>query len=373
MRKHVGLIVLLLCLITPWAHAFELPDYQSTVYDPASQLTAGEALELKTKIQELHDRDNMMTAIALIPSLDGQSVEQTAVDLFKKWQLGEKGKDNGLLILVAVQDHKMKIETGYGLEGDLPDVVCSHVIDEQMKPELRKNNFEKGLMDALDELGRYRTHELDKQSIPLDQRSADLAPFDRKLFAGLLAFNFLPFILAMALLAFRILSGWKFYVRSLDWGALSGSFSVSLLLGLFFGVFAASGAPLASVIGVSSGFLILPFSFLVETVRMLKKRSTFDTLQARWTPEEVEKRRAALSEDKRLKKEAWAMLPVSKRFLALVFGTLIWSTKKKKWIPKPFSSSGGSSSGWGSSSSSSSFSSSSGGGSSGGGGASGSW
>src|SRR4029453_10581825 len=86
--------------------------------------------------------------VLTIPTLDGESVEEYAVRVFAAWKLGQKGKDNGVLVVVAPQDRKMRIEVGYGLEGTLPDVAASRVIRNVMTPAFKNGDFDRGIEDG---------------------------------------------------------------------------------------------------------------------------------------------------------------------------------------------------------------------------------
>jgi uncharacterized protein len=100
-----------------------------------------------------HQRDSgQQFAVLIIPSANGDVIEDIAVRTFEKWQLGRKGKDDGLLIVVAVQDHRVKIEVGDGLEGDITDALSGRVIRNVMAPAFRDNDYAGGLDRALDVL-----------------------------------------------------------------------------------------------------------------------------------------------------------------------------------------------------------------------------
>ena len=80
-----------------------------------------------------------------VKDLGGDTIENAAVTLFKEWGIGKKGKDNGILILVSINDRKAKIEVGYGLEGILPDGLCGEILRTYMLPEFKNGNYPSGL------------------------------------------------------------------------------------------------------------------------------------------------------------------------------------------------------------------------------------
>src|SRR4029453_9917186 len=87
--------------------------------------------------------------VLTIPTLDGESAEEYAVRVFAAWKLGQKGKDNGGLVVVAPQDRRMRIEVGYGLEGTLPDVAASRIIRNVMTPAFKNGDFARGSADGV--------------------------------------------------------------------------------------------------------------------------------------------------------------------------------------------------------------------------------
>jgi uncharacterized protein len=88
-------------------------------------------------------------AIAVFRSLEGESLEDVASTLFQKWRLGQKGLDNGVLLVVFVQDRKLRFEVGYGLEGTLPDAVAGQIIREAIGPRFREQRYAAGLEAAV--------------------------------------------------------------------------------------------------------------------------------------------------------------------------------------------------------------------------------
>src|SRR5258706_16297009 len=84
-----------------------------------------------------------------MPTLDGESVEGYSTRAFEEWKLGQKGKDNGVLVVVVPNDHKMRIEVGYGLEGTLPDVAAARIIRNVMTPAFKAGDYDKGVTEGV--------------------------------------------------------------------------------------------------------------------------------------------------------------------------------------------------------------------------------
>jgi len=115
------------------------------VHDEAHVLTQPFIDQLENQLKEYEDSTSNELAILLISSLDGESLEEYSLRVAEKWKLGKEEKDNGALLLIVVDDHKMRIETGYGLEGVLTDAVCSRIIRNELAPNFRQDNYEAGV------------------------------------------------------------------------------------------------------------------------------------------------------------------------------------------------------------------------------------
>jgi len=151
------LIVIWLTILVSLAHAAsDIPAFTPNVVDPQAYLTEAEKDEVNRLIQDVRARADIHAAVYLLPALGEESIEALAERTFKKWTLGQAGKDNGLLIVLAMGDRKMRIETGYGLEGDIPDAVAKRILDEQMRPFLRMNQIKNALVSALVALAQRR-------------------------------------------------------------------------------------------------------------------------------------------------------------------------------------------------------------------------
>jgi uncharacterized protein len=151
------LLLIWLTILVAFAHAAsDIPAFTPNIVDPHAYLTEAEKDEVNRLIQDVRARGDIYAAVYLLPALGDESIEALAERAFRKWTLGQAGKDNGLLIVLAMGDRKMRIETGYGLEGDIPDAVARRVLDEQLRPFLRANQIKNGLASALVVLAQKR-------------------------------------------------------------------------------------------------------------------------------------------------------------------------------------------------------------------------
>ncbi|MDL5045867.1 TPM domain-containing protein [Oscillatoria amoena NRMC-F 0135] len=120
------------------------------VHDEAKILSASKVQQLEAQLKQHEDSTSNQIAILIIPSLDGEVLEEYSLKVAEKWQLGKKERDNGVLLLIALEDRKMRIEVGYGLEGALPDITCNQIIRNEIAPEFRRNNYDAGVQAGID-------------------------------------------------------------------------------------------------------------------------------------------------------------------------------------------------------------------------------
>lgn len=130
------------------------PNPPKLVTDVANVLSTEQRQILEQKLVALDDSTSNQIAIVLIPTLDGYGVEEYANKLFRDWGIGSKGTNNGVLILAAINDRKVWIEVGYGLEGAIPDIVASDIYRKKIVPAFKEGNYYRGLDDAINSLGK---------------------------------------------------------------------------------------------------------------------------------------------------------------------------------------------------------------------------
>ncbi len=127
----------------------QLNDSTRFVTDPAHYLNASEIRDLDKTLLDLRHRYNVDFAIVLLPNIKDNSLEDFTYELFKAWGLGQKGKDTGLLLLVLPERRKLRFETGYGLEGIIPDALLGQVIRNDIAPHFREKNIALGLEQSI--------------------------------------------------------------------------------------------------------------------------------------------------------------------------------------------------------------------------------
>lgn len=136
-----------------WAISFPSP--VGLVNDFAKILAPTTIAKLETQLQNHQNQTGQQIAVVTVTSLEGQPLENYANDLFKAWGIGQKNKDNGVLLLVAPTERQVRIEVGYGLEGILNDGRVGSIIRNQITPYFKQNNYDQGVQAGVDQILSY--------------------------------------------------------------------------------------------------------------------------------------------------------------------------------------------------------------------------
>jgi len=129
------------------------PNPATLVTDAAGVLSPEQKQALENKLVAIDDSSSNQIAVVIIPSLDGYPKEEYATKLFRDWGIGGK-KNNGILLLIAINDRDIKIEVGYGLEGAIPDITALNIIDNYIKPAFKAGNYYEGIDQATDNIAK---------------------------------------------------------------------------------------------------------------------------------------------------------------------------------------------------------------------------
>jgi uncharacterized protein len=129
-----------------------IPRLLHRVTDVAGMLSVGEQAQLEQKLAASEARGGTQFAVLIVPTTQPEAIEQYSIRVAEAWKIGNKGKDNGLLLLIAKDDRKIRIEVGYGLEGNIPDVLAKRVISEVIAPAFAQGHFYVGIDAAVDKL-----------------------------------------------------------------------------------------------------------------------------------------------------------------------------------------------------------------------------
>lgn len=148
--KKLSVLVLLMGMLATVhvARCAEIPYLTGRVNDNAQILSESARILLSEKLKEHEERTTNQVVVLTIPSLEGESIEDYSNKVFNEWKLGQKDKDNGILIVVVPNEKRMRIEVGYGLEGSMTDLMASRIIREIMTPRFREGDFDGGITEG---------------------------------------------------------------------------------------------------------------------------------------------------------------------------------------------------------------------------------
>ncbi len=130
------------------------PNPVTLVTDAAGVLTAEQKQALENKLVAIDDSSSNQIAVVIIPSLEGYPKEEYATKLFRDWGIGNKKTNNGVLLLIAINDRQIRIEVGYGLEGAIPDITALNIIDNDIKPAFKAGSYYEGIDKATDNIAK---------------------------------------------------------------------------------------------------------------------------------------------------------------------------------------------------------------------------
>jgi len=148
MRFLFSALLTLLLFSLP-AMALDVPQPGDYVNDRAGLLSPTAKLKLEEFLRGFEASDSTQIVVLTIPSIEDETVETFAVKVFENWKIGQKGKDNGALLLVAKQERKLRIEVGYGLEGRLTDLLAGRIIDNEISPRLKQGDADGAIISGV--------------------------------------------------------------------------------------------------------------------------------------------------------------------------------------------------------------------------------
>jgi uncharacterized protein len=151
LRLSLTLLVALLLSGTARADV-AIPPLNSRVTDQTGTLTAEQVGSLEQTLAAFEARKGSQVAVLIVPTTQPETIEQYSIRVVEQWRLGRKKVDDGALLIIAKNDHTLRIEVGYGLEGALTDVVCARIIREIITPRFRDGDFYGGISDGINRM-----------------------------------------------------------------------------------------------------------------------------------------------------------------------------------------------------------------------------
>ncbi len=225
----------------------EIPElWGQRVHDEAHILKSETVDHLENELKVYEDSTSNQIAILIVQSLDGDVLEDYSIRVVEKWKLGQKDKDNGVLLLIAVDDHKMRIEVGQGLEGVLTDAQSNRIIRNEIAPNFRRGDYDAGVLAAIDGIiksigGEYKAYEISTPASDDDELG---------IVGKIIAYPILGFIYLMLILL-----------------AVGTFFNKGCLSWVFYGIFAIlGGGYISNFIGTNSLFYLVPGALIAKAI-----------------------------------------------------------------------------------------------------------
>jgi uncharacterized protein len=183
-RSHIAWTVLLLGFVLRAGPAFsadlKFPPLTGRVVDDAGILSPSTISELDEMLAQHEHTTSEQIVVATLGSLQGHSIEDYGYQLGRSWGIGQKGKNNGAILIVAPNEHKVRVEVGYGLEGKLTDAASRVIIENYITPQFRKGDFNAGMLAGtgaiLRALGDDAAANLHSEAQPIAQPSENNSP-----------------------------------------------------------------------------------------------------------------------------------------------------------------------------------------------------
>ncbi len=249
---RLGVLWCWLWLMLSTAHAVDLialPALQQPVTDLTQTLSAEEQASLNQTLTQFSQQTGAQIAVLILPTTQPEDIAQFGIRLADAWKLGRAKEDDGVIVIVAKQDRKMRIEVGYGLEGAIPDAIAKRVIAEQLAPAFKRDQFYQGLAAATQTLMQLIQGEHLPPPTPVKagQAGALNALFPLLMFAAI-AIGWI----ARSLLGSFLGSAFTGGVLAVVAGVLGATLVVMLLVALATFVFSLAMA--SGLVGMPSGY-----------------------------------------------------------------------------------------------------------------------
>jgi uncharacterized protein len=151
---RASILALLLCWACSALAVVAVPPLSGQVVDQTGTLAANDIASLTGTLKDLETRKGSQIAVLIVPTTDGEAIEQFSLRAAEAWKIGRKKIDDGALLVIAKNDRRLRIEVGYGLEGALTDVTTKRIIDEDITPKFKAGDFVGGVSAGINRIIR---------------------------------------------------------------------------------------------------------------------------------------------------------------------------------------------------------------------------
>jgi len=192
MRRWLTILLLFLLPFSVAAEEVAVPALTARVTDLTNTLTAEQKSALEAKLQALESQKGSQISVLLVPTTKPEEIEQYSIRVTDQWKLGRKKIDDGVLLLIAKDDRRVRLEVGYGLEGALPDVLAKRIIAEDITPHFKQGDYYGGIIAGITRIDAV----IQGEALPAPQAANN---------AHTSIENYLPFLIFTALISGAIL------------------------------------------------------------------------------------------------------------------------------------------------------------------------
>lgn len=253
---------LALSLLVQPAPASKVPPLQARVNDYAGMLSQGTVRQLEVLLEDFERKESTQIVVLTVPSLEGEVLEEFSIRVAEQWRIGQRGLDNGAILLISRADRKVRIEVGYGLEGRLTDLMAGRIIRGIIVPEFKAGRFDQGVVNGVQAM--------------VDVVRGEFKTVEKKDSRGTRSGDWGPYIGLTVLFAFVVF--W-FGRVSRPLGTVTGGFLMPLLANTFFSPRLGILAALAGA-GLIAGYILSVVAGLAARSRPLlhstRSRRRFD-------------------------------------------------------------------------------------------------
>ncbi|OPY72073.1 MAG: hypothetical protein A4E64_03053 [Syntrophorhabdus sp. PtaU1.Bin058] len=172
-----------LCLVSE-AYALDVPPLRGYVNDYANMMSDQTRAKITKELKAFEQSDSTQLVVLTIPSLQDEALEDFSIKVAETWKIGQKGKGNGIILLVANQERKIRIEVGRGLEGRLTDLVAGRIIDLVIKPRFKRGDYDGGFIAGVHALVDATRGEFKAEARPASARKRQGSPIPAMLIFG---------------------------------------------------------------------------------------------------------------------------------------------------------------------------------------------
>lgn len=162
----IRFLLILLFAFPALCGALEIPALGGRVNDYAGMLSPAAVQTLEQRLAALEQSDSTQVVVLTVPTIDGENIEQFGIRVAEAWRIGQKGLDNGAILLIAKQERKVRIEVGRGLEGKLTDLMAGRIIRDVITPRFKAQDFDGGVLAGVEAItatvkGEYQPRQRD--------------------------------------------------------------------------------------------------------------------------------------------------------------------------------------------------------------------